>query len=191
MLMFSKLWHTHAIPLWPLQLLLVWQICLLAFSATHWSCCDRDLSESLCLSKILALEALFGVCFSSSPSNKQQAAQLRNWAQMHEFVLFTCMVETSSCPNCSFLFSLSPHPSCAFPPVMWYWHKQTKPGVIQPLSRVRQNAASRNSEDGDSPNPFQQPELCFNIQNSVSGLQFLLAKLCLYLGCYSAAVSGG
>ncbi|XP_037234668.1 protein scribble homolog isoform X5 [Falco rusticolus] len=44
--------------------------------------------------------------------------------------------------------------------------KSTKPGVIQPLSRVRQNAASRNSEDGDSPNPFQQPELCFNIQNS-------------------------
>ncbi|KAM6275218.1 protein scribble homolog isoform 22-T22 [Spheniscus humboldti] len=42
---------------------------------------------------------------------------------------------------------------------------QTKPGVIQPLSRVRQNAASHNSEDGDSPNPFQQPELCFNIQN--------------------------
>ncbi|KAM6275219.1 protein scribble homolog isoform 23-T23 [Spheniscus humboldti] len=43
--------------------------------------------------------------------------------------------------------------------------KSTKPGVIQPLSRVRQNAASHNSEDGDSPNPFQQPELCFNIQN--------------------------
>ncbi|XP_064297924.1 protein scribble homolog isoform X8 [Phalacrocorax carbo] len=43
---------------------------------------------------------------------------------------------------------------------------QTKPGVIQPLSRVRQNAASLNLEDGDSPNPFQQPELCFNIQNS-------------------------
>ncbi|XP_054045655.1 protein scribble homolog isoform X18 [Rissa tridactyla] len=43
---------------------------------------------------------------------------------------------------------------------------QTKPGVIQPLSRVRQNAAPHNSEDGDSPNPFQQPELCFNIQNS-------------------------
>ncbi|XP_040978816.1 protein scribble homolog isoform X39 [Aquila chrysaetos chrysaetos] len=43
---------------------------------------------------------------------------------------------------------------------------QTKPGVIQPLSRVRQNAALHNSEDGDSPNPFQQPELCFNIQNS-------------------------
>ncbi|XP_042641698.1 protein scribble homolog isoform X10 [Tyto alba] len=43
---------------------------------------------------------------------------------------------------------------------------QTKPGVIQPLSRVRQNAASHNLEDGDSPNPFQQPELCFNIQNS-------------------------
>ncbi|XP_028940625.1 protein scribble homolog, partial [Antrostomus carolinensis] len=44
--------------------------------------------------------------------------------------------------------------------------KSTKPGVIQPLSRVRQNAASHNSEDGDSPNPFQQPELCFNVQNS-------------------------
>ncbi|XP_049685917.1 protein scribble homolog isoform X13 [Accipiter gentilis] len=44
--------------------------------------------------------------------------------------------------------------------------KSTKPGVIQPLSRVRQNAASHNSEDGDSPNPFQQPDLCFNIQNS-------------------------
>ncbi|XP_074942184.1 protein scribble homolog isoform X44 [Phalacrocorax aristotelis] len=43
---------------------------------------------------------------------------------------------------------------------------QTKPGVIQPLSRVRQNAALLNLEDGDSPNPFQQPELCFNIQNS-------------------------
>ncbi|XP_065483326.1 protein scribble homolog isoform X2 [Caloenas nicobarica] len=44
--------------------------------------------------------------------------------------------------------------------------KSTKPGVIQPLARVRQNAASHNSEDGDSPNPFQQPELCFSIQNS-------------------------
>ncbi|XP_035753483.1 protein scribble homolog isoform X4 [Egretta garzetta] len=44
--------------------------------------------------------------------------------------------------------------------------KSTKPGVIQPLSRVRQNAASHNLEDGDSPNPFQQPELCVNIQNS-------------------------
>ncbi|KAM6142950.1 protein scribble homolog isoform 2-T2 [Phoenicopterus ruber ruber] len=44
--------------------------------------------------------------------------------------------------------------------------KSTKPGVIQPLSRVRQNAASHISEDGDSPNPFQQPDLCFNIQNS-------------------------
>ncbi|XP_068252768.1 protein scribble homolog isoform X6 [Nyctibius grandis] len=43
---------------------------------------------------------------------------------------------------------------------------QTKPGVIQPLARVRQNAASHNAEDGDSPNPFQQPELCFSIQNS-------------------------
>ncbi|XP_068252764.1 protein scribble homolog isoform X2 [Nyctibius grandis] len=44
--------------------------------------------------------------------------------------------------------------------------KSTKPGVIQPLARVRQNAASHNAEDGDSPNPFQQPELCFSIQNS-------------------------
>ncbi|KAK2546191.1 Scrib isoform B [Columba livia] len=44
--------------------------------------------------------------------------------------------------------------------------KSTKPGVIQPLARVRQNAASHNSEDGDSPNPFQQPEPCFGVQNS-------------------------
>ncbi|XP_032298495.1 protein scribble homolog [Coturnix japonica] len=43
---------------------------------------------------------------------------------------------------------------------------QTKPGVIQPLSRVRQNAASHNSEDGDSPNPFQQPEPCSSVQSS-------------------------
>uniref|UniRef100_A0A493TH89 Protein scribble homolog n=1 Tax=Anas platyrhynchos platyrhynchos TaxID=8840 RepID=A0A493TH89_ANAPP len=44
--------------------------------------------------------------------------------------------------------------------------KSTKPGVIQPLSRVRQNAASHSSEDRDSPNPFQQPEPCSSIQNS-------------------------
>ncbi|XP_040403518.1 protein scribble homolog isoform X3 [Cygnus olor] len=44
--------------------------------------------------------------------------------------------------------------------------KSTKPGVIQPLSRVRQNAASHNSEDRDSPNAFQQPEPCSSIQNS-------------------------
>uniref|UniRef100_A0A8C8A701 Protein scribble homolog n=1 Tax=Otus sunia TaxID=257818 RepID=A0A8C8A701_9STRI len=44
--------------------------------------------------------------------------------------------------------------------------KSTKPGVIQPLSRVRQNAASHSAEDGDSPNPFQQPEQRFNTQNS-------------------------
>ncbi|OPJ76155.1 scribble-like protein [Patagioenas fasciata monilis] len=44
--------------------------------------------------------------------------------------------------------------------------KSTKPGVIQPLARVRQNAASHNSEDGDSPNPFQQPEPCSGVQNS-------------------------
>ncbi|XP_069738174.1 protein scribble homolog isoform X15 [Phaenicophaeus curvirostris] len=37
--------------------------------------------------------------------------------------------------------------------------KSTKPGVIQPLARVRQNAATHNVEDGDSPNPFQPPEL--------------------------------
>ncbi|XP_061850572.1 protein scribble homolog isoform X11 [Colius striatus] len=44
--------------------------------------------------------------------------------------------------------------------------KSTKPGVIQPLSRVRPNAASHSSEDGDSPNPFQQPERCLGIQYS-------------------------
>ncbi|KAM6086852.1 protein scribble homolog isoform 5-T5 [Chlamydotis macqueenii] len=44
--------------------------------------------------------------------------------------------------------------------------KSTKPGVIQPLSRVRQNAASHSAEDGDSPNPFQQPEPCIAVQNS-------------------------
>ncbi|XP_072183790.1 protein scribble homolog isoform X5 [Excalfactoria chinensis] len=44
--------------------------------------------------------------------------------------------------------------------------RSTKPGVIQPLSRVRQNAASHNSEDGDSPNPFQQPEPCSSVQSS-------------------------
>ncbi|XP_026697151.1 protein scribble homolog isoform X22 [Athene cunicularia] len=43
---------------------------------------------------------------------------------------------------------------------------QTKPGVIQPLSRVRQSAASHSAEDGDSPNPFQQPEQRFSIPNS-------------------------
>ncbi|KAM6445962.1 protein scribble homolog isoform 3-T3 [Rhynochetos jubatus] len=43
---------------------------------------------------------------------------------------------------------------------------QTKPGVIQPLARARPSAASPSAEDGDSPNPFQQPELCFRAQNS-------------------------
>ncbi|XP_074919449.1 protein scribble homolog isoform X22 [Chelonoidis abingdonii] len=43
---------------------------------------------------------------------------------------------------------------------------QTKPGVIQPLSRVRQNAAPASSEGRDSPNPFQQPESCSSVQNS-------------------------
>ncbi|XP_027764012.1 protein scribble homolog, partial [Empidonax traillii] len=45
-------------------------------------------------------------------------------------------------------------------------NKSTKPGVIQPLSRVRQSAASHTAEEGDSPNPFQQPEPCFRIHNS-------------------------
>ncbi|XP_067416307.1 protein scribble homolog isoform X15 [Emydura macquarii macquarii] len=44
---------------------------------------------------------------------------------------------------------------------------QTKPGVIQPLSRVRQNAVPPSSEGRDSPNPFQQPELCSCVQNSL------------------------
>ncbi|XP_054023412.1 LOW QUALITY PROTEIN: protein scribble homolog [Dryobates pubescens] len=44
--------------------------------------------------------------------------------------------------------------------------KSTKPGVIQPLSRVRPNAASHSPEDGDSPNPFQQPELCLSTHNT-------------------------
>ncbi|XP_074799704.1 protein scribble homolog isoform X1 [Natator depressus] len=44
---------------------------------------------------------------------------------------------------------------------------QTKPGVIQPLSRVRQNAAPPSSEGRDSPNPFQQPESCSSVQNSL------------------------
>ncbi|XP_053873218.1 protein scribble homolog isoform X5 [Malaclemys terrapin pileata] len=44
---------------------------------------------------------------------------------------------------------------------------QTKPGVIQPLSRVRQNAALPSSEGRDSPNPFQQPESCSSVQNSL------------------------
>ncbi|XP_039377944.1 protein scribble homolog isoform X24 [Mauremys reevesii] len=45
--------------------------------------------------------------------------------------------------------------------------KSTKPGVIQPLSRVRQNAAPPSSEGRDSPNPFQQPESCSSVQNSL------------------------
>ncbi|KAM6283175.1 protein scribble homolog [Porphyrio hochstetteri] len=44
--------------------------------------------------------------------------------------------------------------------------KSTKPGVIQPLARVRQNAASHHSEDGDSPNPFQHPELGLSVQHA-------------------------
>ncbi|XP_052521135.1 protein scribble homolog isoform X28 [Tympanuchus pallidicinctus] len=44
--------------------------------------------------------------------------------------------------------------------------RSTKPGVIQPLSRARQNAASHNPEEGDSPNPFQQPEPCSAVHSS-------------------------
>ncbi|XP_051467316.1 protein scribble homolog isoform X5 [Apus apus] len=43
--------------------------------------------------------------------------------------------------------------------------KSTKPGVIQPLPRLRQSAAPPSSEDGDSPNPFQQPQLSSRIHN--------------------------
>ncbi|KAM4906522.1 protein scribble homolog isoform 7-T8 [Sylvia borin] len=44
--------------------------------------------------------------------------------------------------------------------------KSTKPGVIQPLSRVRPSAAPHRAEEGDSPNPFQQPGPCFRIHSS-------------------------
>ncbi|XP_033368432.1 protein scribble homolog isoform X40 [Parus major] len=44
--------------------------------------------------------------------------------------------------------------------------QKTKPGVIQPLSRVRPSAAPHRAEEGDSPNPFQQPEPCFRIHSS-------------------------
>ncbi|XP_042747605.1 uncharacterized protein LOC122191410 isoform X2 [Lagopus leucura] len=44
--------------------------------------------------------------------------------------------------------------------------RSTKPGVIQPLSRARQNAASHNPDEGDSPNPFQQPEPCSAVHSS-------------------------
>ncbi|XP_033368425.1 protein scribble homolog isoform X33 [Parus major] len=45
-------------------------------------------------------------------------------------------------------------------------NRTTKPGVIQPLSRVRPSAAPHRAEEGDSPNPFQQPEPCFRIHSS-------------------------
>ncbi|XP_066193840.1 protein scribble homolog isoform X1 [Sylvia atricapilla] len=44
--------------------------------------------------------------------------------------------------------------------------KSTKPGVIQPLSRVRPGAAPHRAQEGDSPNPFQQPGPCFRIHSS-------------------------
>ncbi|XP_059725247.1 protein scribble homolog isoform X12 [Haemorhous mexicanus] len=45
--------------------------------------------------------------------------------------------------------------------------KSTKPGVIQPLSRVRPSAAvALRAEEGDSPNPFQQPQPCFRTHSS-------------------------
>ncbi|XP_063252378.1 protein scribble homolog isoform X3 [Prinia subflava] len=43
---------------------------------------------------------------------------------------------------------------------------QTKPGVIQPLSRVRPSAAPPRAQEGDSPNPFQQPEPGSRIHSS-------------------------
>ncbi|XP_077046338.1 protein scribble homolog isoform X10 [Agelaius phoeniceus] len=44
---------------------------------------------------------------------------------------------------------------------------QTKPGVIQPLSRLRPSAAvALRAEEGDSPNPFQQPQPCFRTHSS-------------------------
>ncbi|XP_075775998.1 protein scribble homolog isoform X37 [Pelodiscus sinensis] len=45
--------------------------------------------------------------------------------------------------------------------------KPTKPGSIQPLSWVRQNAAPPSSEGRDSPNPFQQPESSAGVQNTL------------------------
>uniref|UniRef100_A0A8D0H687 Scribble planar cell polarity protein n=1 Tax=Sphenodon punctatus TaxID=8508 RepID=A0A8D0H687_SPHPU len=67
-----------------------------------------------------------------------------------------------SSANCS--FSLCTSSSSAG------WHgpgrAQTKPGVIQPLSRVRPNTAPSGLEGRDSPNPFQQPELCSSAHNS-------------------------
>ncbi|KAL8181390.1 UNVERIFIED_CONTAM: hypothetical protein K2H54_000611, partial [Gekko kuhli] len=45
--------------------------------------------------------------------------------------------------------------------------QSTKPGTIQPLSRVRGSPAA--SEGRDSPNPFQQPELCSRTHNSSPG----------------------
>ncbi|XP_074842480.1 protein scribble homolog isoform X5 [Carettochelys insculpta] len=45
--------------------------------------------------------------------------------------------------------------------------KSTKPGVIQPLSWVRQNAAPPSVEGRDSPNPFQQAESCSSVPNSL------------------------
>uniref|UniRef100_A0A8D0H1X2 Scribble planar cell polarity protein n=1 Tax=Sphenodon punctatus TaxID=8508 RepID=A0A8D0H1X2_SPHPU len=69
-----------------------------------------------------------------------------------------------SSANCS--FSLCTSSSSAG------WHgpgrAQTKPGVIQPLSRVRPNTAPSGLEGRDSPNPFQQPELCSSAHNSVT-----------------------
>ncbi|XP_071594730.1 protein scribble homolog isoform X26 [Heliangelus exortis] len=45
-------------------------------------------------------------------------------------------------------------------------NRSTKPGVIQPLARLRPSAAPQNPEDGDSPNPFQHPELCSSTHTS-------------------------
>ncbi|XP_061463257.1 protein scribble homolog isoform X4 [Rhineura floridana] len=44
--------------------------------------------------------------------------------------------------------------------------KSTKPGMIQPVSRVCPPPALSASEGRDGPNPFQQPELCSSTHNS-------------------------
>lgn len=84
-----------------------------------------------------------------------------------------CMPGLSCCPNCSCFSSVS-SPFLCLLPGLWCGHKQTKPGVIQPLSRVRQSTAQPSSGGRDSPNPFQLPELCAGVPNTVSGLQLLL-----------------
>ncbi|XP_059579561.1 protein scribble homolog isoform X3 [Alligator mississippiensis] len=56
--------------------------------------------------------------------------------------------------------------SISFTPLPDDSKAQTKPGVIQPLSRVRQSTAQPSSGGRDSPNPFQLPELCAGVPNT-------------------------